>query len=127
MADVSLTPTRLTVGTKSGNLATALANFTVQITTGQTFELILGGDVRGLVIILQDSGGSATPWVFDAGTYPPAMQKFQGAQTVTMSANDIRVFPEDPSRFVNASGSITGSCTGGTTKLTAFYMPLGMG
>lgn len=127
MADVSLTPARLTAGTKGGNVATALANYTVQITTGQTFEIICGGDLRGLQLILQDSGGSAVPWVFDAGVYPPSMHKFKGALTITMTASDIRPLVLERDRHVQQNGSITGSCTGGTVKLTAFYQPIGYG
>lgn len=127
MADVTITPLSLrqVAGTMLPHVATALANYTAQITTGQTFEIVLQGDDRGLQLLLQDSGGSAATWTFDAGDYPPAALMSKGAKTFTPAASDIRPLVLEQGRHMKNSGKITGSVSGGTVKLTAYYNPKG--
>ncbi len=121
MADVSLTPVRLVPGTKSAALVAGGS----AITTGQTFEILCGSDDRGLVLVLEDSGGSATPIVFDAGGYPPAMTQGKGLVTITESASATYLLVLEAGRHMQNTGKITGSATGGTVKMKAFYLPVG--
>ncbi len=121
MADVSITPTRMVAGTKTA----ALVSGGSSITTGQTFEILCGADDKGLILVLEDSGGSATPITFDAGDYPPSMLKFKGSNVIAESASATYLLVLEAGRHLTNGGKITGSATGGTVRLKAFWLPLG--
>lgn len=128
MADVTITPTealRLVQGTMSPDLNDTLANYMQQITTGQTFEVNIHSDERGLVFVLYDSGGSAATWTFNAGAYPPSALKDKGAKTFTPAASDFRPLVLEHGRHMQVDGKITGSVSGGTVKLGVLRLPRG--
>lgn len=120
MADVTITPTRLTPGTEG----TAHDGGT-SITTGQTFSVACGGDFRGLFFEIYDSGGSASVVTIDAGDYPGAPLKFKGADTITNTASKSKPYVPEKGRHNKADGTIAGSNTGGTIKMLAYWLPLG--
>ncbi len=120
MADVTITPTRLVPGTEG-----TAHDAGTSITTGQTFLIACKGDFRGLILEIYDSGGSASVVTFDAGAYPPAMLKFKGTDTVTNVASKSKAYVPEKGRHEQADGSITGSNTGGTIKMLAYWLPVG--
>lgn len=122
MADVTITaPTRMTAGTKTA----ALVSGGQSVTTGQTFDVALGGDEDGLIWIIEDSGGSATPITFDAGDYPPAALQGKGAVVIAEAASQTYMLVLEQGRHMKNTGKIAGSATGGTVKIKCFYMPAG--
>ena len=95
------------------------------ITTTQTFEIVAGSDMRGLRIIVEDSGGSAATWTFDAGDYPPSPNADLGALSFALAASDLRELFLEHGRHLQNDGKITGKVVGGTAKLYAYWAPLG--
>ena len=120
MADVTVTPTRLTPGTEG-----TAHDGGSSITTGQTFAIDCKGDYRGLFLEIFDSGGSASVVTIDAGDYPPAMLKFKGADTITLTASKSKPYVPEKGRHEQSDGSILGSNLGGTIKILAYWLPLG--
>ena len=122
MADVTVTPVaRPAANTRTIDLIAGGS----AITTGQTFEIVAGADWRGLRIIVEDSGGSAATWTFDAGDYPPSMTQGKGSLVFALAASDLRELFLERGRHAQNDGKINGSVSGGTVRLYAYYAPLG--
>lgn len=133
MADVTITPARLTPGTATGDLLGAGAGAGSDVNTGETIAITVSGEASvlpalggeaHLFLFVEEQDGSTATIVFDAGDYPPAMLSHKGSVTVSLAANDAKLIVLEAGRHMQSDGTITGTVTGGV-RIKAVRMPAG--
>lgn len=119
MADVSISVTALTEGTRSGDL---VAGGTA-VNAGQSFSIAAGDVTATLVIVMEEVGGGAATVTFDAGDYPPAARQGLGARAIALAASDLRLIVLEGARHIQSDGAIEGSVATNNCRISAFRIP----
>lgn len=117
MADVTVTPTRLSINTVSADLVASGSDHNTGETgvvdlSGDSTMPHLGGEDR-VVFLLEEQDGSTAAVVFDAGDYPPSSLKDKGSLSLALAANDLLMVELEAGRFLQNDGTITWTVTGG--------------
>lgn len=120
MVDVAVAITVLVANTRGADLVGG----GTAITTGQTFSLAASNRTDNFMVVLEETSGSTATVVFDAGAYPPSMRSGLGSLSIALAANDLRVLMLEGGRFIQSTGLITGTFTGGG-RLLAYKLPIG--
>lgn len=128
MAVKTLTPVLLAEGVASPDLVGADTDDT-DVTTSDTFRIpmpaVQGGGESTFFLVVEELGGGAAVLTVDAGDYPPSARKFKGALTVNFATSDLKVLFLEPGRHLQDDGYITGSVSGQTLAMTAYYLQPG--
>lgn len=121
MADTPVAITQLVPGTEGIDL---IGGGTA-ISTGNTAVITIssGAGETGLALIIEETGSTTATLSVLAGAYPPAATSGKGADSISLAANDLRLYVPEAGRHINA-GTIRILVTG-AVKITAYRMPVG--
>ena len=132
MAVITLTPVALAIGVATPDLLGADADDSaIDVVATDTFRIDCRGAGAGkavaskIIVFMETQSAGAATVTFDAGDYPPAMLKSQGALDIALAASDLKMIVLDQARHMQNDGYITGSVATTAIYATAYYMPVG--
>lgn len=115
MVDVSITVTSLAINTRGIDLVAGGTS----VTAGQTFDIAVNNDTRGLVIFLEEQNSGAATVTFSAGDDPPSKREGMGDLAIALAQADLRMLNLEGGRFIQNNGKIEGSVATNTVKIYA--------
>lgn len=121
MVDVSITPIVMSQGVDTEDIVVGSSGSS--ITTGQTFEILAEGN-ENLLVVIKFSGTVTV--TFDAGATPPSPRGPKGADTVSGTNAQAKLWTPEQGRHIQTGvGKITGSTSGGTVIMSVYRLPPG--
>ena len=121
MATTPITPVALVVGTATADLP---AVGTVATTPADGW-VITPGAGGGVLLLVFEADGSGDTVTIAAGDDGPSLQKYLGADTVTLAASDLKAIIVESGRHMQNDGTILATCTDTGTRCYALKLPAG--
>ena len=119
MADVTITPTSVTVATGTSDLVGS----GTAVNATQTFAFAVADSADKYVIICEELNTGAATITFDAGDLPPSHRAGLGAVTLTMAQADLKAIVLEGQRHLQDDGTITGSVATNNCRIRVLRLP----